>query len=814
MKKFTLIIGMLVVGSMTFAQGLTDLQHRKSKMTDVTQNNEQKTVTRAYKAPGDIIFEEYFNASEWSAASEGGVAVPANMPAGWTVFDATGNNWFWRWSIEGPRGLYTSPGVGVWNVPNENAKIKSTSDNTPGGEKGFILFELDFYNTTSEGDGTDFAMDSYIQFPIIETTNNAAVNVRFEQTHRFCCSGYDVEVGPKLYISKDNSTWVRYDVEQASINATPATNPSVYEMAVSNVAANQSTVYVRLHIKALSHYYWMVDDFVLYEPENYDARVMDYWVDYRDGKWEEGYCTANGNFRPSYKKRFTGTPFYNAYFAFQKIVTSRAILINYGGLNFPNAQITTKVKKDDGTVVNEATSNTVAAIIPGQFDTSFVATHNFQFPKTAESMGSYYYEGLAFGSEEDLMPENNGYRYDFHITENLIGYADPKTAFTDRQSPFSYVGAVDGDGIAVIVYLDPPTENIPDTDIPAPHVVKGINTHINSDIYNWQIWDVGDYGYLTAVLYEGIPDGEGGFGFDLTAPVIQSAAIPIDSTMANSWVFLPFILDGSSENITPTEEGQEYLVMIRFTTNGRRFFIGADKVVQPTFNANLLNIGASTDLGWTGSMSNISMELVVDKYGETPTGNIVVTVLQKKIGGEETRPLYSSPVELRVPIIDDDNELTGIDFVTVLTDPDGKATFNDLKTGTYAVFAALVEEGGAIAVNEQGNEIWKRTGVTVQGSGQYGVTFIFDVEDWDIEEYDLLRDVKLYPVPSNNTVTIESPVDISRIVVSNIVGQVVQTIENPTQLQTISVADYATGVYMVTLFDNNGNSTTQRLIKH
>jgi hypothetical protein len=78
----------------------------------------------------------------------------------------------------------------------------------------------------------------------------------------------------------------------------------------------------------------------------------------------------------------------------------------------------------------------------------------------------------------------------------------------------------------------------------------------------------------------------------------------------------------------------------------------------------------------------------------------------------------------------------------------------------------------------------------------------------------LLRNVKLYPVPSNNTVTIESPVNISRIVISNIVGQVVQTIENPTQIQTISVANYATGVYMVTLFDNNGNSATQRLIKH
>jgi len=811
MKKFTLIIGMLVVGSMTFAQGLTNLQHRKSKMTDVTQNDEQKTTTRSYRAPGDIIFEEYFNASEWSAASEGGVAVPANMPAGWSVFDATGNNFFWRWSTEGPRGPYTSS---PWNVPNSRIRIKSTSDNTPGGEQGFIMFELDFYNTTSEGGSTDIAMDSYIQLPPIETTENSAVNVRFEQYHRFCCASYEAGVGPKLYISSDNTTWTEFDVEQASINATPATNPSVYEMAVSNVAANETTVYVRLHIKALSHYYWQVDDFVMYEPEPYDARIMGYWVDYRDGKWGESYF-EDGVLRPSWKKRFTGTPFYNPYYAFQKITTSRAIISNFGGLAFPNAQITTKIVKEDGTVLDEQVSNTVASIIPGTFDTSFVATHNFQIPKTIESVGSYYYDGLVSGSEEDLAPENNAYRYDFHITENVIGYADPKTAFSDRQSPFSYTTSVDGDGIGVIFYLDPPTENIPGTEVPAPFVLRGINTHINNDGYNWDIWRAGDFAYLTAVIYEGIPDGEGGFSYDLEAPVIQSAAVPIDSTTVNSWVFLPFITDGASENITPTEQGHEYLAMIRFTTGGLRFFVGADKMIQPTYNANILQIGGlAGGLGWTGMEANISMEVVIDKYMEDPRGEVKVQVLQKHKTSGEIRPIWSSPVELRVPIIDEDNEFAGIDFVTKSSNIDGYATFDNLRTGTYAVYAALPMEGGeGIQVDEEGYEIWKRTGVTVQGSGQYEVTITFDVDVFGIEEYDLLSGVKLYPVPSNNTVTVESPVSISRIVISNIVGQVVETIENPTQVQTISVADYATGVYMVTLFDNNGNSTTQRFIK-
>ena len=799
MKKFTLIIGILVVGFSLFAQRLAEPQPRLLKITDAPQYNEQETTTRTYKAPGDIIFEEYFNASDWSAASVGGVAVPENMPAGWSVFDATGNNFFWRWSDEGPRGIYTSPGTDVWDVPNNSIKIKSTSDNTPGGEKGFIMFELDFYNTTSEGVATDVIMDSYIQFPVVDATENSAVCVYFEQHHRFCCVPYSAEVGPKLYVSNDNINWTRYDVEQAS-TASTTSNPSVYEMPISDAAANQPTVYIRLHIKGESHYYWMVDDFKLFQPYSHDVRLMGYWVDYKEGKLIS-YLT------PSYNKRFTGTPYYNPYYAFQKIVTSRAIAKNYGVEAFPEAVMTTKVVKEDGTILDEKTSDVVTSIPPGGFDTSFVAIHNFQIPKTIESVGSYYYDGVVSGSVEDQAPEDNLYRYDFHITENIFGYANPLTANTEHQTPFSYTGTVDGDGLAVEFFLNPPIDTIPGTEIPAPYVFRGINTYITNDLDNWNIWDAGSAAYLTAEIYESDTAGN----YDLTAPIMYSASTPIYSTMADSWVFLPFYCDKASGYITPTVEGQAYLAVLRFNTGGLRFYIGADKITQPSFHSNLLIIGEA--IGWTGMGANISMELIVDKYNESPTGNIKVTVLQKKRDTGEIRPLYGSPVEIRVPNINENGELVQMDFITQNTGVDGVITLDSLRSGSYAVAATLVTEGGAIAVDEEGNPIKKLTGVTVQGSGQYEVTITFDVDVLNIEEYDLLRDVKLYPVPSNNTVTIESPVNISRIVISNIVGQVVETIENPTEVQTISISNYATGVYLVTLFDNNGNSTTQRFIK-
>ena len=126
--------------------------------------------------------------------------------------------------------------------------------------------------------------------------------------------------------------------------------------------------------------------------------------------------------------------------------------------------------------------------------------------------------------------------------------------------PFISYGAVDGDGVAVEFFLNPPIDTIPGTEIPAPYVFRGINTYISNDGYNWDIWNSEDVAYLTAEIYESDTAGN----YDLTAPIISSASTPIYSTMADTWVFLPFISDGASENITPTVEGQAYLAVIRF----------------------------------------------------------------------------------------------------------------------------------------------------------------------------------------------------------------------------------------------------------
>lgn len=754
-------------------------------MTDTPVKAEFQNTKRDVIGAGDILFNEKFDSTLWHTAQADGVAIPANMPNGWSAMDNTGNNFFWRWSTTGPRGRYTAGAGSAAFVPNNAQRVNSTSQNDPAGEKGFMMLESDFYNTTAEGQmaNPQISMDSYIQSRAIETTGSPAVSIYFEQWHRFCCAAYSATAGPKLYVSNNGTDWTQIAVHKANVNQTPKVNPSKVEMSISSVAANQSTVYIRFHHIGQSHYHWSIDDVTVYEPVPYDTRVINYWADFGEERMSY-YNNA------SVEKLFSAAPFYSAYHAFQKFVTSRALLQNYGASNMTNVTITTKFMKGETELHSGTASPAIATHLVGALD-SIEQTHNYQIPRVAGSKGAYHVAGLAHGAEEDELPSNNTYRYDFNITENVFGFADPATAATDRQSPFSYTGSVDGDGIGVVFKFNPPTTTIPGTTIPAPYVVKGVNMHINSDVYNWDIWDAGNVAYLQVELYQGTLNGTE-WEYDFTTPVITSESTPIDSNMVRTWVYIPFSGDGAAENITPTTEGHQYYVMVRMFTNNLRFFIGADKFIHPSYYGNLLCLG--NEFGWTGMTANIAMELVADNYGQNPTGTARFVVDNEN---PEIPGVYHPAAGATLKFYTQNNDGDAVESTYVL-DNTGTVEIANLRSGTYAFTVTYQDE-------------LKRNGITIVGEGVNEKHIRFNKVG--IESRPSLSGVKLYPNPTNNAVTIESPAAISRIVVSNIVGQIVDVINNPVENQTLSVANYATGVYMVTLFDNNGNSTTQRLIK-
>ncbi|MBK6282066.1 MAG: T9SS type A sorting domain-containing protein [Draconibacterium sp.] len=76
---------------------------------------------------------------------------------------------------------------------------------------------------------------------------------------------------------------------------------------------------------------------------------------------------------------------------------------------------------------------------------------------------------------------------------------------------------------------------------------------------------------------------------------------------------------------------------------------------------------------------------------------------------------------------------------------------------------------------------------------------------------ELANAFKVYPNPFNDKISIDNSEKLTRIVVSNIAGQRVIDIENPTR--EIRTANLVSGIYVISLYTENGIAKTERMIK-
>jgi len=73
------------------------------------------------------------------------------------------------------------------------------------------------------------------------------------------------------------------------------------------------------------------------------------------------------------------------------------------------------------------------------------------------------------------------------------------------------------------------------------------------------------------------------------------------------------------------------------------------------------------------------------------------------------------------------------------------------------------------------------------------------------------NEFKVYPNPFNNQITIDNNDKLTRVVISNIAGQKVIDIEYPTR--EIRTANLVSGIYVISLYTENGIAKTERMIK-
>jgi hypothetical protein len=242
MKKiYPLFIALIMLSGTSVAQSIQG-PPGKIKTADPKLSEAGDVVSLKHqasqKAFEDTIFYEDFDS----------LSVATN----WTIVDNSGNNFPWVWAPanQAPGGQF-STNVGPLN--------SATNAN------GFMQLRADFFNTPTPG--SFIAMDTYFQSPAIDlrdSNNNPrnSVIASWQQSVRYCCSAASELV---IEVSTDGLTWTSFDATADQGGNTVWPNGESNEVNLSGVLAGENTAYIRFRSSINTHYYWQIDDLLLFE---------------------------------------------------------------------------------------------------------------------------------------------------------------------------------------------------------------------------------------------------------------------------------------------------------------------------------------------------------------------------------------------------------------------------------------------------------------------------------------------------------------------------------------------------------------------
>ena len=149
---------------------------------------------------------------------------------------------------------------------------------------------------------------------------------------------------------------------------------------------------------------------------------------------------------------------------------------------------------------------------------------------------------------------------------------------------------------------------------------------------------------------------------------------------------------------------------------------------------------------------------------------------------------------------------------TEMTDADGDSIY------TYVLEQQKI--GSIIEYKYRINDGWEtldanRTHTVSANAAENILTAWYSDDDGSnaIEDLNSLNEISIYPNPVSSELHIDNVNNINRIVISNVLGQEIRTINNPVNNVTVITSDFIKGMYIVTIIDDNNNSKSSRFIK-
>lgn len=411
MKKITLIILMVMCGSIVFGQRF----EVPKKINGYGAETMTATIPpgKYLKTEGEVFYTQTFDFADpdsprgWS------------MPDGWTQTDFRdmGHIWQWRAGTDSIKGWFTF----------EKGHIYSE---TP--EDGFWVFPIDEYNY-QDGLRTYEDGDAEFQMAPLDCSDRPSVIFSMNQHFRHCCSGSAVV---SMFVSNDQGVhWAEYDMRFGSrVNSFGPRNN--VEVNISEVAAGMSDVWIKFVWQGSRFYFWAIDDITLSEGYPNELQLENTWQYFNDNDEndDDGFIFMTPLSQ-------IGNEGFGSY-------TFKAAMLNFGSEDAYSANLGVEVWKNGSQVYNETTDTRDIWAIAR--DTFFVET-----PFMPDGIGDYKITMTAQMEQEDGVPENNIFEDTFYITDSIYSVGDwmneehASTASNDNN---------DGDQVGVVYQIDQATE--------------------------------------------------------------------------------------------------------------------------------------------------------------------------------------------------------------------------------------------------------------------------------------------------------------------------------------------------------------------
>jgi hypothetical protein len=320
-----------------------------------------------------------------------------NDPKGWTAPegfylydpDDTGHNF--EWMADGP--------INDFKWTREPAMQSTSADD------GYLILFISRYQL--DHIDSNVQLDNGVVFPPFDCSSRSSVVVSYET----CFMNYDDNPNYDMDLEVSVDNWVHAAAFDASMGAnwkqrpllSPPGMPVLFQANISEVAAGQPNVQMRLHWKRGVLYFWEVDDFKVSEAWNNDLQLK-----YAQMEWTDGNDVS------------VQTPFFNmpkSQLLGNSMTNFQGSGLNFGEMDQENTYFSVDITKNNQSVFHQEGP---------KFDmwTLAIDTTTITESYTPTEFGHYKVTYAYQSDATDEFPENNKIVTYFNVTDSAYSHCD------------------------------------------------------------------------------------------------------------------------------------------------------------------------------------------------------------------------------------------------------------------------------------------------------------------------------------------------------------------------------------------------------